>query len=54
MDPAITGVIIGISILIGIGGIRYFTLRHKKKPEEIKLTNPLLIKQHSKIRKLFV
>ncbi len=55
MDPALLGVIIGFSTLIGLGGIRYVYHKCRKHEEPLYVTNPLLVKhQRSSVKKLFV
>lgn len=55
MDPAIIGVLIGLSTLIGLGGVRYVYHKYRKHKEPSYTSNPLLVKhQHSRVKNLFV
>jgi hypothetical protein len=54
MDPALLGAIIGFSTLVGIGGLRYMYHKCRKHEEPVYIRNPLLIKHHSSVKKLFV
>ena len=58
MDPAVIGVIIGTSVLITCGGFRLladYLDRRRRKAEELPLyRNPILLKQHRKVKNLFV
>ena len=58
MDPSATGIIIGVSILVSCGGIRLLAdyLEHRRRrAEELPLyRNPILLKQHKKVKNLFV
>lgn len=52
MDPTILGVVIGLSVLVSIGGLRYLCI---KGEEPNQTSNPLLIKRKKPaVRNLFV
>jgi len=52
MDQTILGIVIGISSLITIGGLRYLCIRGSQA--EIHTMNPLLVRKHAKVKTLFV
>lgn len=52
MDPAILGVVIGLSVLVSIGGLRYLCIKGEEK--DVHTMNPLLLRKHSKVKTLFV
>lgn len=55
MDPAVIGILIGLSTLVGIGGIKYLYHKCHKKEEIPYISNPLLVKRrHSSVKNLFV
>ena len=58
MDPSVIGVIIGTSVLISCGGIRLiadYLERRRRNNERLPLyRNPILVKQHKKVKSLFV
>ena len=53
MDPTILGVSIGLSVLVTIGGLRYLCIRGERE-EDVRITNPILLRKHSKVKTLFV
>ena len=59
MDPAGIGALIGFSVLIGCGGLRYcyevYTKRRRDQIEKsLMVANPLLVRKHSRVKNLFV
>lgn len=55
MDPAVLGVVIGLSILVSIGGLRYLCIKGEDPKEHYQTSNPLLIRRRkSAVRNLFV
>jgi hypothetical protein len=58
MDPSVVGVIIGVSILVSCGGVRLladYLNRRRIQNENLPLCrNPILLKQHRKVKSSFV
>lgn len=57
MDPAVIGAAIGIGVLISCGGVRLFAdylERRRRENEQKPLRNPMLLKNKTRVKKLFV